>query len=66
MTSILETVENFYADVVRRIKPWTPPPVKVRDDEPHPADMQGASEQKIAADAPTGNITDLVQASTSG
>jgi hypothetical protein len=65
VTSILENVENFYADVVQHIKPWTPPPVKVRDDEPHLADIQDVPEQASAADAPTGNITDLVQASMS-
>ena len=64
MTSILENVENFYADVVQHIKPWTPPPVKVRDDEPHLADIQDVPEQASATDAPTGNITDLVQTST--
>jgi hypothetical protein len=66
VTSVLENVENFYADVVQHIKPWTPPPVKVRDDEPHLADIQDVPEQKISADAPTRNITDLVQASMSG
>lgn len=66
VTSVLENVENFYADVVQHIKPWTPPPVKVRDDEPHLADIQDVPEQKISADTPTRNITDLVQASMSG
>ena len=32
--SVLDTVDSFYADVVQHIKPWTPPPVKVPDDEP--------------------------------
>jgi hypothetical protein len=54
--------ENFYADVVQHIKPWTPPPVKVRDDETQLAGIQDVPEQASAA---TGNITDLVQASMS-
>jgi len=64
VTSILETVENFYADVVQHIKPWTPPPVKVRDDEPQPADIHDLPQQASAADARTGNIRDLIQTST--
>jgi hypothetical protein len=31
---VLETIDTFYADVGQHIKPWTPRPVKVRDDEP--------------------------------
>jgi hypothetical protein len=64
VTSILETVENFYADVVQHIKPWTPPPVKVRDDEPQPADIHDVPQQASAAEARTGNIRDLIQTST--
>ena len=64
MTSILETVENFYADVVQHIKPWTPPPVKVRDDEPQVAGSDDMPQQASATDARTGNIRDLAQAST--
>ena len=63
VTSILETVENFYADVVQHIKPWTPPPVKVRDDEHPPADIHDVPQQAGAADARTGNIRDLIQTS---
>ena len=61
MTSILETVENFYADVVQHIKPWTPPPVKVRDDEPQPARIQDVPQQASAADTRAANIGDLIQ-----
>ena len=63
VTSILETVENFYADVVQHIKPWTPPPVKVRDDEPQLVEIQDVPQQASAADARTGNIRGLVQTS---
>jgi len=63
VTSILETVENFYADVVQHIKPWTPPPVKVRDDEHPPADIHDMPQQAGAADARTGNIRDPIQTS---
>lgn len=34
VASVLETVETFYAEVAQHIKPWTAPPVKIRDDEP--------------------------------
>jgi hypothetical protein len=34
VASVLENVETFYAEVAQHIKPWTAPPVKVRDDEP--------------------------------
>ena len=64
MTSILETVENFYADVVQHIKPWTPPPVKVRDDEPQVAGSDDVPQQASAVDARTGSIRGLAQAST--
>jgi hypothetical protein len=63
VTSILETVENFYADVVQHIKPWTPPPVKVRDDEPPLAGIKDVPPQASAADARTGNIRGLAQTS---
>ena len=62
MTSVLETVENFYADVVQHIKPWTAPPVKVRDDEPTLAGIGDVPQQASAADARTGNIRDLSMA----
>ena len=65
MTSILETVENFYADVVQHIKPWTPPPVKVRDDEPPPAGIHDEPQQASTADVPAGIIRDLAPASIS-
>jgi hypothetical protein len=63
VTSILETVENFYADVVQHVKPWTPPPVKVRDDEPQPARIHDVPQQSTPADARTGNTSDLAQTS---
>src|SRR5215467_8337899 len=34
VASVLDSVDTFYAEVAQHIKPWTPPPVKVRDDEP--------------------------------
>jgi hypothetical protein len=65
VTSILETVETFYADVVQHIKPWTPRPVKVRDDEPQRAGIHDVAQQASAADdTRTGNIRDLAQAPT--
>jgi hypothetical protein len=64
ITSILETVENFYADVVQHIKPWTSPPVKVRDDEPQLTGIHDVPQQASPADAQTGNIKDLIQTST--
>jgi hypothetical protein len=33
VTSVLETVDTFYAEVVQHIKPWTAPPVKLHEDE---------------------------------
>lgn len=44
VTSVLDTVENFYADVVQRVKPWTPPPVQVRDEVPAPTDARSPAE----------------------
>ncbi len=63
VTSILDTVENFYADVAQHIKPWTPPPVKVRDDEPQPTDIHAVPQQASTADARTGIVRDLIQTS---
>ena len=40
LASVLNSVETFYAEVAQHIKPWTPPPVKVRDDEPQIAEAQ--------------------------
>ena len=37
-------LDTFYADVAQHIKPWTPPPVKVRDDEPPITDTQHTPE----------------------
>src|SRR6185437_4648661 len=43
VASVLEGVETFYAEVAQHIRPWTPPPVKVRDDEPSITDSQELS-----------------------
>jgi hypothetical protein len=40
VASVLNGVESFYAEVAQHIKPWTPPPVKVRDEEPQTAQAQ--------------------------
>ena len=42
VASVLNSVETFYAEVAQHIKPWTPPPVKVRDDEPQTAQAPAA------------------------
>lgn len=65
--SVLDTVDSFYADVVQHIKPWTPPPVKVPDDEPQRDDDQHTSDHatRLAAPStPNGDLRDLVQASS--
>jgi hypothetical protein len=36
VTSVLEAVDKFYADVVQRIKSWAPVPPKVKEDEAGP------------------------------
>jgi len=43
VASVLESVESFYAEVAQHIRPWTPPPVKVRDDESSVTDSQELS-----------------------
>jgi hypothetical protein len=63
VTSILETVEAFYADVVQHIKPWTPPPVKIRDDEPPPAGIHDVPQQASTPGAQPAAIRDLTPAS---
>jgi hypothetical protein len=63
VTSVLETVESFYADVVQHIKPWTPPPVKVRDDDPPPANIQDHTQPTSIPVTETAIIGDLVQTS---
>ncbi len=51
--------------VVQHIKPWTPPPVKVRDDELQLADIHDVPQQASAADdARTGNIGGLTRTFT--
>jgi hypothetical protein len=65
--SVLDTVDSFYADVVQHIKPWTPPPVKVPDDEPPRDDDQdtpGHATHLAAPSTPNGDLGDLVQASS--
>jgi hypothetical protein len=44
VASVLDSVETFYAEVVQHIKPWTPPPVKIRDDEPSITDTEHTPE----------------------
>ena len=41
--SVVSTVERFYADVVQHLKPWTPSPPKVKDDQPSPAEENTAT-----------------------
>jgi hypothetical protein len=65
--SLLDTVDSFYADVVQHIKPWTPPPVKVPDDEPQRDDDQDTPDHAThlaAPSTPNGDLRDLVQASS--
>jgi hypothetical protein len=65
--SVLDTVDSFYADVVQHIKPWTPPPVKVPDDEPPRDDDQdtpGHATHLAIPSTPNGDLRDLVQASS--
>ena len=50
VASVLDSTETFYAEVAQHIKPWTPPPVKVRDDEPPISDPQHTPEMT----SPTG------------
>jgi hypothetical protein len=38
INSVLAAVEKFYTEVVQHLKPWTPAPPKVRDDETASAD----------------------------
>jgi hypothetical protein len=65
VTSVLETIDTFYADVVQQIKPWTPRPVKVRDDESQPREARGTSQQANELPASTLNksMTELAQTS---
>lgn len=53
VTSVLETVDTFYAEVVQHIKPWTAPPVKIHDDETQVADPLDVPEQ---ATVPAGEL----------
>jgi hypothetical protein len=56
VTSVLGTIDTFYADVVQHIKPWTPRPVKVRDDESLPWEPRDSPEQPD--DLPVGTLSD--------
>ena len=51
VASVLDSVDTFYAEVAQHIKPWTPPPVKVRDEEPTVTDIQHAPELTPAPDS---------------
>jgi hypothetical protein len=51
VASVLDSVNSFYAEVAQHIKPWTPPPVKVRDDEPPTTDTQHSPELTTAPDS---------------
>ena len=65
--SVLDTVDSFYADVVQHIKPWTPPPVKVPDDEPPRDDDQdtpGHATHLAVPSTPNGDLGDLVEVSS--
>lgn len=66
MTSVLETIDIFYADVVQHIKPWTPRPVKVRDDEPLPRETRDSPQRAddLPADRLDGRMTQPVQTAT--
>jgi hypothetical protein len=44
VASVLDSVETFYAEVTQNIKPFTPPPVKVREDEPPITDTRHTPE----------------------
>ena len=44
VSSVVSTIDRFYAEVVQHIKPWTQAPPKVKDDEPPPADQIAAAQ----------------------
>ena len=44
VASVLDSTETLYAEVAQHIKPWTPPSVKIRDDEPPISDTQHTPE----------------------
>lgn len=66
VTSVLETIDTFYADVVQHIKPWTPPPVKVPDDESQPREARAIAQQPNDRPAGTLNasMTELAKTSS--
>jgi hypothetical protein len=53
VSSVVNAIDRFYADVVQHIKPWTQAPPKVKDDEPSQV------EQAVAADMATAKIQDI-------
>jgi hypothetical protein len=65
VTSVLDTVESFYADVAQHIKPWTPPPVKIPDDEAQASGATHVPPQpgELPAGALNGDIRQLQQTS---
>jgi hypothetical protein len=44
VSSVVSTIDRFYAEVVQHIKPWTQAPPKIKDDEPSPADQIAAAD----------------------
>jgi hypothetical protein len=53
VSSVVNAIDRFYAEVVQHIKPWTQAPPKVKDDEPSQAD------QAVTADMATAEIQDI-------
>jgi hypothetical protein len=39
VSSVVSTIDRFYAEVVQHLKPWTQAPPKVKDDEPSLAEQ---------------------------
>jgi hypothetical protein len=48
VSSVVNAIDRFYADVVQHIKPWTQAPPKVKDDEPPQADQVVAADMAMA------------------
>ena len=57
VTSALDSVDTFYAEVVQHIKPWASPPVKIHEDESQAADSPGVPEQVMSS------LRDMAEAS---
>jgi hypothetical protein len=47
--SVLAAVEQFYTDIVQHIKPWTPAPPRIREDDVPPQDPPVASDDALVA-----------------